>query len=288
MRANTREGCGVLKGSIMAFDVSKFLALTVLIAGTGAACSGDDQPDPDNGGGNPAAGSPDKGDAGSPSKGDGGAGNGKAGEGSLGGEGGEVAAGGYATGGSAEGGSGQGGSGGDGSTDTCISNAELMGEGGAGGASALDVDPSLEGLCMGFFQLECPGAEGEYAPAYDVCEGVKLHGLTAVAVRVADCLTALGETGQCDVAQASACFGDLVGKACENPDSTAACEVINTTCTGEPVSVAACKQVANLVNADMYDDLKGCMDPAEEGVFDELFEGNCSERLTACASRPFY
>jgi hypothetical protein len=277
----------------MAFDVSKFLALTVLIAGTGAACSSEDKEDPDNGGGKPAAGAPDKGDAGSPDTGVGGSGMGKGGEGAVGGEGGElglggVAAGGRAQGGAAQGGTDQGGSGGDSSPDSCISNAELMGEGGAGGATALDVDPSLEGLCMDFFELECPGAEGEYAPAYDVCEGVKLRGLTAVAVRVAECLTALGEAGQCDDAQASACFGELVGKACENTDSTAACTAIRTTCTDEPASAADCKEIANLVDPTMFDDLKGCMDPAEEGVFDELFEGNCSERLSACAIRPFY
>jgi hypothetical protein len=101
-------------------------------------------------------------------------------------------------------------------------------------------------------------------------------------------LTALSETEQCDGAKATACFDDLIGKACEVSESTAPCEAIQTTCTDGPVAVADCKKVADLVNPETYGDLTGCMDPAEEGVWDELFVGDCSERLIACARHPFF
>lgn len=266
----------------MAFDVSKFLALTVLIAGTGAACSSDDKEDPNGGGsaGKTTAGAPDKGgDAGADN---GGAGNGKAGEGSLGGEGGGTSTDGGMT---SVGGIDGGGAGGDGPTEPCLSNALLMGEGGAGGAGALDVDPSLEGLCSDLYDIGCPSLEGEQSPAYTICEGIKDKGLTITALTVGECLTALSPADRCDPAKSAACFDNLVGKACVVPDSTEPCEAIHTTCTDEPVSVSECRKVADLLNPESYINLTGCMDPADEDadIWSSVVETKCSERLVACA-----
>ncbi len=257
----------------MAFDVSKFLALTALIATTGYACSSTDkdQPATDDGGAPGTAGVTGK-------SGDAGAANGVGGGGvDVGGQGGAT----LAEGGAAVGGAVQGGQGGQGVVEVgeCLG---MLSAGGAGGAAAF-VEPSLEDLCNAFYDLVCDGAaEGELAPVFNVCNSVAYRALPAVALKVADCLTALSVLDQCDAAKTSACLTDLFGLGCENPAAPTACTAIHGNCAA--VSVADCVKVANLMQDDYdYEALTGCMDPGSESYFDPAFTGTCSERLDYCA-----
>jgi hypothetical protein len=255
----------------MAFDVSKFLALTALIATTGYACSSTDKDkaEPGDGGGAPGtAGVTGKsGDAGAP--------NGVGGASSdVGGAGGAA----VANGGADLGGASLGGEGGQGVVGECIG---VLSAGGAGGAAA-DADPSLEDLCAALYDITCAASAEDLAPADVVCEGVRYSALPAVAIQVADCLKALSAADACDNAKTAACFTDLVGKGCENPDAASACAAIHGTC--DEASVTDCVKVANLVNGDnAFEALTGCMDPAAEGWYDPDFTGTCTERLDYCA-----
>jgi hypothetical protein len=249
----------------MAFDVSKFLALTALIATTGAACSSTDDK-PEGSAGTTGAGTAGKpGDAGSSSQGGSAASAGQ----NAGGEGG-----GYA-GESSEpelgGAGGNGGDGGQAGSEECV--GPLLGAG--GGA---DVDPSLEGLCLDFWDATCPASEDE-APTYKVCEGVKERATPGVAVKVAECLKALSTADACDESKVAACFTSLVGKGCINPDADAACASVHANCGA--VTVESCKKTANLV--ENYEALTGCMDPGDEGWYEPEFTGTCVERLEYCA-----
>jgi hypothetical protein len=260
----------------MAFDVSKFLALTALIASTGAACSSTDKDKATpGGGGSPAAGT--SGSAGQPGgqAGAADAGNGGAAAGNAG-EGGAPVAGGV--GGESLGGAGAGGVGGAGGADAgeCLGSLAV---GGAGGADA-GVEPSLEGLCMDFFDTVCAGSE-DFAPSYTVCEGVKERGQPAVAVAVADCIKTLSAEDACDDAKVAACFTGLEGKGCANPDAASTCASIKTNCA--EVNLASCEKIADLVSPDMYEGFTGCMDPTDEGWYDPGFVGTCVERLDNCA-----
>jgi hypothetical protein len=263
----------------MAFDVSKFLALTVLIAGTGAACSSTDKKD------EPAGGAGTSGSAGQSSAGKSNnqagaadAGNGGAAAGSAG-EGGGPAAGG---GGAGAGGESLGGGGAGGATDTgeCLGALALGGAGGAGGAG---VEPSLEGLCMDFFDVVCAASPEDYPPSYTVCEGVKERAQPAVAVAVRDCIKALSADDACDGAKVAACFTKLEGKGCANPDGAAACTAIQAREGCDTINPASCEKIADLVSPDMFDAFTECMDPSIEGYFDTSFTGTCGERLDSCA-----
>jgi len=270
----------------MAFDVSKFLALTALIAATGSACSSSDKDGttPDEGGSSGAggkAGSAGSNESGSTSHpgGQGGAAEGGAGGAAAGnaGEGGVTADGGV--GGESLGGGGAGGA---------VEPGECLGSlaaGGAGGAPA--VEPSLEGLCMDFFDVLCPGNEGD-APSYTVCEGVKATGSPAVAVALADCIKALSAEDACDPAKVHACFTGLEGKGCANPAAATACATIKALEGCDAVDLANCEKIADLVNPEMNEGFAGCMDPANEGWYDPSFTGTCVQRLDFCAGVRLY
>jgi hypothetical protein len=272
----------------MAFDVSKFLALTALIAATGSACSSNDKDKttPNEGGSSGNAGSNASGSKGEPGgqAGAAEAGNGGAAGGSAG-EGGGNIQGGAGEGGARAGGAGEGGGeslaggGAGGSPDVgeCLGS---LAAGGAGGAPG--VEPSLEGLCMDFFDVVCPGIEGD-APSYTVCEGVKARGTSAVAVAVADCIKALSADDACDLAKVHACFTSLEGKGCANPEAATACTTIQALAGCEAIDLAQCEKVADLVNPEMNEGFAGCMDPANEGWYEPAFTGTCAERLDFCA-----
>jgi hypothetical protein len=256
----------------MAFDVSRFLALTVLIAATGAACSGTDDKDNETN---------DGGEAGSSTSGKAGQGNDSAG-GDAGGAGGAAANGGAGGDKTAAGAGGEslGGAGGAGGAEVgeCLGS---LAEGGAGGEPG--VEPSLEDLCGAFFDT-CPGAENLPA-SYSACEGVRHHVTPGVAVAFADCITALSTDDQCDEVKVTECFTDLRGRGCSNPGGATACVSITGNC--ELVTEAECLQVLDLVGEDMTDAVKGCMDPADEGWYNENFGGSCAERLDYCAGLEF-
>ena len=225
----------------MAFDVSKFLALTALIASTGAACSSSEKDDKGSNGGSTGAGTAGKSSAGAPDTSGGGSTAGhsgdEAGAPALGGNGGD------AVGGAAEAG-GAGGAGGEADTGECLGP---LAAGGAGGAGAL-VEPSLEDLCMDFFTPKCPASIEDFDPTYKVCEGVKERALPAVALKVTECLKALSADDACDGAKVSTCFTSLEGKGCVNPDAATPCASIHANCAD--VSVDACKKIADLISPD--------------------------------------
>lgn len=273
----------------MAFDVSKFLALTALIAATGSACSsGDDDSTPSEGGSSGNAGANASGSKGEPG-GQAGAPEGGHGGVAIAGEGGGKAEGGAGEGGgTAEGGvggeslAGGGGAGGAPDQGECLGS---LATGGAGGAP--NVEPSLEGLCMDFFDTICPAVEG-YAPSYTVCEGVKARGTSAVAVAVADCIKGLSADDACDIAKVTACLTSLEGKGCANPAAATDCTTIKALAGCEDLDLAQCEKIADLVNPEMNEALTGCMDPANEGWYEPDFTGTCAERLDFCAgARPF-
>lgn len=268
----------------MAFDVSKFLALTVLIAGTGASCTAAD--DKDEPGAAGTAGSAGQNSAGSNSN-PGGADQGGAGGGEATGKGGE--AGGFVVGG-ASAGAGVGGAGlggaesGGGGAGGAPEVGECLGElavGGAGGAGGVDLDPSLEGLCSDFYQTDC--GDELLPPSYTVCAASKDRDQPAVAVAIADCITALSLTDECDSAKVKACYSGVVGKGCANPDSVAACNDIIARAGCEAVTQADCEKVANLVNPAELAAFTECMDPSIEGYYNPDFTGTCAERLESCA-----
>lgn len=261
----------------MAFDVSKFLALTVLIASTGAACSGtDDDKESGNGG---SSGSGTSGNAGKSTQGGGdGVAGAAAGNGGDGGDVGGAAtagAGGASLGGADVGGAGAGGAGGAPDVGECLGS---LAEGGAGGAPA--VEPSLEGLCMDYWDSVCAGSE-DSAPSYTVCEGVKDRAQPGVAVAVEDCISKLSAEDACDYAKVTACLTGLAGKGCANPNSATACTTIKTHCA--ELTVASCEKIADLVNPDLFEGFTGCMDPTDESWYEPAFTGTCVERLNFCA-----
>jgi hypothetical protein len=259
----------------MAFDVSKFLALTALIATTAASCSStDSDPETSKGG---SSGSGTAGDAGQSTQGGGndGVGGAAAGNGGDAGDAGGAAAG---AGGAALGGAEAGGAGGAGGAAEVGECLGALAEGGAGGAPA--VEPSLEGLCMDYFDTVCAGSE-DSAPSYTVCEGVKDRAQPGVAVAVEDCISKLSAADACDYAKVTACLTGLAGKGCANPNSATACANIKTNC--DEVDVASCEKIADLVNPDLFEGFTGCMDPTDEGWYEPAFTGTCVERLDFCA-----
>jgi hypothetical protein len=262
----------------MAFDVSKFLALTVLIASTGAACSSTDDKDKAATGGSSGSGT-----SGSAGKGND-AGGSDANGGAAAGNGGDTTAVGGAAdagaGGASLGGAEAGGAGGTPDLGECV--GPLV----DAAAGAPSVDPSLEGLCSDFFSTVCPGSEGD-APSYTVCAGVRDRAQPGVAVAVADCISKLSATDVCDYAKVTTCLTGLAGKGCANPDSATACATIKTSCA--EVNVASCEKLADLVNPDQFEGFTGCMDPTDEGWYEAGFTGTCVERLDFCAgARTFY
>jgi hypothetical protein len=256
----------------MAFDVSKFLALTALIAGTGAACSGTDKEEPGQGG---TSGSGTSGSAGKSTQGGAGAGVAGAAAGNGGDAGGAPAAG---AGGAALGGADAGGAGGAGGAAEVGECLGGLTEGGAGGAPA--VEPSLEGLCMDYFGSVCAGSEDD-PPSYTVCEGVKDRAQPAVAIAVEECISKLSAADACNYAKVAACLTSLAGNGCANPNSATACATIKTHC--DQVDVASCEKIADLVNPELFDGFTGCMDPTDEGSYEPSFTGTCVARLDFCA-----
>ncbi len=257
----------------MAFDVSKFLALTALIASTGAACSSTDKEESGKGG---TSGSGTSGDAGKSTQGGAGDGVGgaAAGNGGDAGDAGELG-GAAGAGGAALGGAEAGGAGGAPEVGECLGS---LVEGGAGGAPA--VEPSLEGLCMDYFDTVCAGSDAS-APSYTVCEGVRDRAQPAVAVAVEECISQLSAADACNYAKVAACLTSLAGQGCANANSATACASIKTHC--DEVDVASCEKIADLVNPDLFEGFTGCMDPTDEGWYEQSFTGTCVERLDFCA-----
>lgn len=260
----------------MAFDVSKFLALTVLIAGTAAACSGSDKEDNETAGGKAGSSTSGKAGQGNDASGADAGGNGGAAAGGQGGD--KTVAGGAGVGGEAIGGADAGGAGGAGGAAVvgeCL--GELAAAGGAGGAG---VEPSLEGLCSDFYQLDC--SDEDIAPSYYVCERTRARTKPAVAVAVADCLSALSAADQCDDAKVSACFEGVKGRGCANAEGAAACAVMKAYTDCDAIDLAKCEDIADLISAEAFEGFTGCMDPNNEGWYED-FAGTCVERLDRCA-----
>jgi len=265
----------------MAFDVSKFLALTVLIAGTGAACTAtDDNEEPGGAGTSGSAGQNSGGKTGNPG-GAAGAGNGGAAVGGAA-EGGGPAAGGAGAGGASLGGASLGGAGGAGGSPDVGECLSSLAVGGAGGADS-GVEPSLEGLCMDFFDVVCAASPEDYPPSYTVCEGVKERAQPAVGVAVRDCIKALSAEDACDDAKVAACFTSLQGQGCPNPDGAVTCAAMKARTDCDAIDLTTCEKIADLVNPDAFEAFTECMDPSIEGWYDESFAGTCVERLDNCA-----
>jgi len=258
----------------MAFDVSKFLALTVVIAAAGASCTVADEKDNE----------PTGGTAGTSTSGSAGQGNDAAGA-DAGGDGnaagGNGGAGGVDAGGAGAGGVALGGAGGAGGTPEVGECLGSLAEGGAGGEPG--VEPSLEDLCGAFFDT-CPGAENLPA-SYSACERVRHVVTPGVAVAFADCVAALSTDDQCDKVKVTECLTGLQGRGCANPDGEAACASITSNC--ELVDATTCGKVLDLVGVDSTEMVTGCTDPADEGWYNVNFQGSCAERLDYCSGLEF-
>jgi hypothetical protein len=265
----------------MTFDVSKFLALTALLAGAGvgtAACSSDSNDGAASGGTGGKGGTASGGSnshAGSSSDNQGGHGGqvpegGAAGSLNGAGEGGAAAGAGGAAGGSV------GGAGG------------ATGEAGAGGATECFAhDPSYENdPCADLPVTDCDAAtEGLLNPYYDTCSKSG-NANSAARIKYADCVLA-EDANECDVGApqvAADCWAEAVVNLCPVEGAATACAAVVGTCsTG--LSADTCTKMLNTlaVPDDAY--ITSCMDPAGE-FFDELFEGDCKARLAACSYVP--
>jgi hypothetical protein len=268
----------------MTFDVTKFLALTAVLAGAGigaAACSSNgNDGEGENGGSGGSAGS----SSGSNSGGDSGAAGSSAyaGQGNgLGGEGG-------ALGGSGAGGAGQCAAGAPSQScnDTGGASTGGAGAGGEGGAqSCLATDAAYEGdPCADIPDTKCDGAEeGFYNPFYDIC-AASGGSNTTVRVAFAECLEGdvCADTAS---AEAAACWSTLAAQACPVEGTAAACTTIVGTCS-DGLTAAACTKMLN-VYTEAIEFVPDCMDPNAE-AYDELFVGDCKARLSACTGVPAF
>jgi hypothetical protein len=257
----------------MTFDVTKFLALTAVLAGASigaAACSSNSSDDNgDNGGSSGSAGSSSGSNAGGDNSAAGSSayagGTGLAGEGGAsGGAGGSNAAG-ADTGGAATAGAGAGGEGG---AEACLADAAFEG------------DP-----CADILDTKCDGAEeNAYNPFYDLCAA---SGGTNMTVRLA--FVACLEGDECAgtaAASAQACWSTAAAKACPKEGAAAACTTMLGTCTDGGLNAADCEKMLNNYT-EVLDYVPECMDPNAEG-FEDTFVGDCKARLARCTGVPAF
>jgi hypothetical protein len=248
----------------MSFDTAKFLMLTVMLAGSGAAamaCSGDDDKKADGA---------DAGEAGQSSAG---SSSNQAGSSSNAGE----QAGGNAAGGA--GGNDAGGSdaGGGGGQELGGAGGVANGGEGGGGVECLAHDPSVEDGCA-------------LAPMED-CGAVLPNEIEALCWRASSAgvqsgvLQAFAECGQdenvdvCDPADAQACWDQAAERACITDLTITTCTAILPFC--EVATAEECQPRVALLSELFQEYVVGCMDPAGE-TYDPTFEGTCLERLDLC------
>jgi hypothetical protein len=252
----------------MTFDVSKFLALTALLAGagvSGAACSssgGDDAQGGKSSGGNSshAGSSNDAGGNTSDVTEGGGAGVGAAG-GATGGVGGASDGG----GGAAGGGGGMGGEAGAGGSAECLTHDPAYEDDPCASLPATDCDPSSEGL-LNPYQDSC-------YQTYGAKSGVRMA--------YVDCVQGKDECATNAEATAASCWAKAAAAACPVEEADATCTTVVSTCaTG--LTAATCKKMLNA--SAMLDAayVTSCMDPAGE-FWDDLFVGDCTARLANCS-----
>jgi len=246
----------------MTFDVSKFLALTALLATAGigtAACSSSNDDSDGSGGTSGSGGKSSGGEGGSV---DGGAGN-------TGGQGGATDGVGGAAGG-------EGGLGG---------TAGAAAEGGAGGEGAeecVENDPSYEGdPCADLPDTKCDGAaEDALNPFSDSCYST-YNTNTNTRLAYAACLAGKDACDADSADVAAACWSTVAAQACPVEGAAAACTTVVGTCsTG--LTTGACTDMLDAVAILDAEYLGSCMDPAGE-YYDESLVGDCKVRLAECA-----
>jgi hypothetical protein len=271
----------------MTFDVTKFLALTAVLAGAsigaGACSSSSNDGEGDTGGSSGSSGS----SSGSNAGGDNSAAGSSAYAGQSSGLGGEGGAGGTSSGGAGlcaySGESGRGNCDDTGGASPGGAGAGSGGEG--GGESCLAPDAAFEGdPCADVPDTKCDGAEENfYNPFYDIC-AASGGSNTSVRLAFAECL----EGDVCAAtaaASATECWSTLAARACPVEGAAAACATIVDTCS-DGLTAEACTKMLN-VYTDALEFVPDCMDPNAEG-YDELFVGNCKERLAACTGVPAF
>lgn len=271
----------------MTFDVTKFLALTAVLAGASigaAACSSSDKDgEGDNGGSSGSSGS----SSGSNAGGDNSAAGASAYAGQSSGLGGEGGAGGSNAGGAGLCAyAGESGRGNCDDTGGASPGGAGAGSGGEGGAqSCLATDAAYEGApCADIPDTKCDGAEENfYNPFYDMCEASSGTN-TAVRLEFIACLQG-DECAETAAASAQTCWSTAAAKACPVEGAPAVCTTILGTCVDGGLDAADCTKM--LDNATTYglDFVPECMDPNAEG-FDDAFVGDCKERLARCTGVP--
>lgn len=259
----------------MTFDVSKFLALTGLLASASivsAACSSTDDDDGSGGSG---------GTAGKSSGGSASAGKSGSGDGGVGAAANEAGAG--NSGGSGEGGA-QGNEGGLGGLGGAAGGAEAGGAGAGGGGSGecLPHDPSYEDdPCLEVPDLKCDGAdEGARNPFYDSCQALYRANINAQVAYV-QCLEGKDECATDSAEVAADCWSQVAARTCPVEGAADVCTTVVGTCS---TGLSQSKCVDMLDTAAELDTsyLASCMDPAGE-FYDDTLEGDCTTRLAACA-----
>jgi hypothetical protein len=257
----------------MTFDVSKFLALTALLASASigsAACSSNDDKDGAGGssgsGGKTTGGSSGAGGKASSGEGGGGSdavggnadvGGGGGAEGGVGGEGG--------LGGAAGAAAGAGGAGGEGGNPECLLN-----------------DPAYEDdPCADLPDTQCDGAaEGDLNPLRDSCYAT-YNANTNMRAAFYYCLEGKEECATDSAEVAASCWSQIASLSCGVEGAAATCTAVVGTCnTG--LTTQTCTNMLDTVAELNAPYLESCMDPAGES-YDELFVGDCKARLAVCA-----
>lgn len=263
----------------MTFDVTKFLALTAVLAGASigaAACSSNSNDDNgDNGGSSGSAGSSSGSNAGGDNN-NGAGSSAYAGQSNgLGGEGGALGGSGGAAGGANTAGA-----------DTGGAATAGAGSGGEGGAEACLADAAFEGdPCADILDTKCDGAEeGFYNPFYDLCWASGGSNMT-VRLAFAACLEG-DECAETAAASAQACWSAAASNACPKEGAAAACTTMLGTCTDGGLTQADCVKMVNNYTYEL-DFVPECLDPNAEG-FDDFFVGDCKERLAKCIGVPAF
>jgi hypothetical protein len=267
----------------MTFDVTKFLALTAVLAGASvgaAACSSNSNDDTGNGGSSGSSGSDAGGDSNSAAGSSAYAGE----RNGLGGEGGALGV----AGGAHEGGAALCAAGGPSTScnDTGGASTGGTGAGGEGGAESCLADAAFEGdPCADILDTKCDGAEENfYNPFYDLCWA---SGGTNMTVRLAFVACLEGdECAETAAASAQACWATAAAKACPKEGAAAACTTMLGTCTDGGLNAADCEKMLNNYT-DALDYVPECLDPNAEG-FDDAFVGDCKERLARCIGVPAF
>lgn len=262
----------------MTFDVTKFLALTAVLAGASigvSACSDSNKDDTETNGG--TAGTGGESSAGETSVG--GSPSNAAGSSAQTNDGGVAGEGGATVG--VAGGAG----GDDGGLVGGAAGATAGGAGGEGGAEAcLMTDAAYEGdPCATIPETQCDGAEEGSLNAFaDTC-AASWGANTAVRLAFADCFEGdvCAETAAAD---AAACWRAAAAKACPFEAAATLCTTVVGTC-GTGLTEATCTTMIDTTAMVDFTYVPECMDPNAES-YDQLFEGDCKARLAACAGVP--